>query len=209
MNSWIFCLWLTHYLEGLKYFILCLSVCLFSGLFGEADSPSVSYPYVDSTVCLYPLLGFLFYMARCLTPWPFGKIPRSPLRSRGSHFNFLCPVFSEEAPKLSDNLMSISAQAGFYFVRSYWISPLLSLGIWGNPDALFWGCSCGILVPWFPVQQGLQSSWIYWFTIASNFSGGLLPALCFFIMRWRSYQRGVLSSLQRDFFYISLSSYHI
>ena len=47
-------------------------------------------------------------------------------------------------------------------------------------SALFWRQPCNILVPWLPVQKGIQSSWRYYFTNASNAPGSLIPDFWFY-----------------------------
>ena len=63
-------------------------------------------PDVSNTVIICPLV-FFKNNVRHTTPWNFSKILRAPLHYWEFLLIFLCPKFSEEAPKLSENLMTI------------------------------------------------------------------------------------------------------
>ena len=85
------------------------------------------------------------------TPWTFEKILMALIRSWGFPFGLFCPMFLEEALKLSDNSMSLYAQAGFSFVQSSHSYMIFSTGLCIHTTALVCQIYCGIIVPWLPV----------------------------------------------------------
>ena len=66
--------------------VLCLSTRPFQGLVGKAAFPPIFFLMCPSRLVIYPVWVCLFLQGEFLTPWPFGKILRTPLRFWGSPF---------------------------------------------------------------------------------------------------------------------------
>ena len=89
---------------------------------------------------------YIFYKLRCSTPWYFGKILRSPLRSWGFQYNFLHPMFLEYDPKFSVNLVcSFHANWTWGSVPAFWFSHILFSGLRFTSTALSFRRYLGIL----------------------------------------------------------------
>ena len=156
-------------------FILRLSERPFSGLVGEAASPSIILHPPSGAAGIYPLLGFLLYELCSPTPWIFGNVTRSLLHNWGFHFNWL--LFSQHFLRRLRRCW----RTCLHFLRE------LALQFYPDPfDVIVSGCLifqhlqpqciCGYLVSFFPCTKGIQSSQRDCFAIARDVWGSLLPA---------------------------------
>ena len=69
----------------------------------------------------------------------------------GFPFDFLRPIFSEEDPKLLENLMSVSTlDGGIYPIQSSRHSSLFYSGCYVHLKSLVWRRYSRLLVPRFP-----------------------------------------------------------
>ena len=66
-------------------------------------------------------------------------------------------------------------------------------------SAHVWWWYCGIIVPWLPVQQGVQCSQRNCFATASDFPGSLLPAFCFLRSVMKKVSTGCLNFFPEGF----------
>ena len=186
---------------------LALSSAALLGVGWRGGFSSHKYPDVFSIVGIFPLVGFfLFYKVRRPTPWPFRKILRGTFRSWGFQFEFLGLKFSEEAPKFSSKLMSISARYdGFllpiflvfstHIFRLLIIPPLFSGGGIVIFSSLVYLCDSGSDVIVGTTLQ-LQAMSQEVFSLSS-----------FFIIMWRrSYQRDLFPYLRQYLLCTLLSS---
>ena len=112
MHLWIF---VTGWHASQMVWIFCLainSMALLGVSWWGVFSSHKGSCYVHHGWHLSISVIFFLYKVCRPTPLNFRKVLRYPLRPWGFPFNFLCPNILEEALKLSENFMSISARAG-------------------------------------------------------------------------------------------------
>ena len=178
MQSYIFCHRLMRRPGGLQDLILHLS----ERPFGLSTSRLLLslFPDVYSIVGIFPFMGFLFYKVHCPTPWILGKTSRALLRYWWLSFDYLGLKFLKEAPKFSSNLMTIYAQSGGFILFNLLCGLQYCCRVAVHLTTLLWRSFFGIfLFPWFPVQQGLRSSWKDWYETASDVPGSIIPTFWF------------------------------
>ena len=99
-----------------------------------------------------PIGGIFLFLRVCRpTPLPFGKMSRGTLHYWGFPFDCLCPTFLKEVPKLSENLMSISAQADGFIPSNFLIVLWSCRQVADIIQPLVWRSSCRFLVLWLHV----------------------------------------------------------
>ena len=126
-------------------FVLRFPARPFSSLVGKAASPPISILLCPLGLASENWWGF-FYKMHIPTPCPFVKNARAPLRSWEFPSDGLCPMFPEEAPKFSVNLMVIFARSGL----SYLINLLRSLLSCLQVSALLRSCLAASLQDSYP-----------------------------------------------------------
>ena len=173
-----FCHWLTRHSDSLNILsCVCERGPYHDWCHGKFSSHISSA--VSSSVGIWPFV-VLFYKVRDSTPWPFGNLSRTLIRSWGLHSIDFFQNFQRELQIFLKNFIVLSAQAGLEVSsRSYKWYWILSPGyLFLQPLCPCCGLVGLFFVPWFPLEKGIQRSWKSCLTIAINVPRSLLPDYC-------------------------------